>query len=40
MDEIKRALGERVGQYVETAHLDSVAYELLEQAGVEINRKH
>lgn len=40
MDEIKRGLGELVGQDVETAHLDPIDRELVEQARVEIDREH
>ena len=40
MDEVKRGLGQLVGQEVVAAHLDPIARELVEEAGVEIHRKH
>ena len=40
MDEVKRGLGELVGHEVETAHPDPIARQLVEQARVEIHRKH
>jgi len=40
MDEVKLAFGQLVGQQVVTAHLDPIARELVEQADVEIHRKH
>ena len=40
MDEVKRGLRQLVGQEVVAAHLDPIARELVEQARVEIHRKH
>jgi hypothetical protein len=40
MDEVKRGLGQLVGQEVVTAHLDPIARELVKEAGVEIHRQN
>ncbi len=40
MDKVKRRLGQLVGQEVVVAHLDPIARELVEEARVEIHRKH
>ena len=38
MHEVKRGLGKLVGHEVVAAHLDPIARELVEEAGVKIHR--
>ena len=40
MDEIKGRLRQLVRHQIEAAHLDPIARNAVEQAGVEIHRKH
>ena len=40
MDEVKRRFGQLVGEEVVAADFDSIARELVEEARVEIHRKH